>query len=298
MYGVSDAYGNSDAQSQRYESTTPGTVVHSDGVAQQNAYPHDGSTHTLATVTSSASAATDYGINRVSAAGGFVRNTSTIPGLSQIEGPFPFYSDPIAIATSGAISLWYDRWTVTGGAPNTAVSVTVHGTIDFDLTASGRFLEDVRTNAFIAQARFFVPSVENPLVADTVDFIAAAGPSGHGLISWSQTFSVGTYSSIDVAAEFRASDTPANIADYNVDGGASVAFSAMHTSKITSIELPDGYSLTSESGQIVAHDGAFAYQAVLNDSALPVPEPSTYAFMLAGLGVVGFTARRNKRLLG
>lgn len=52
--------------------------------------------------------------------------------------------------------------------------------------------------------------------------------------------------------------------------------------------------------------GTFAYVLGYNDSALhddwddfvvgitPVPEPSTYALLLAGLGVVGFVARRRR----
>jgi hypothetical protein len=44
-------------------------------------------------------------------------------------------------------------------------------------------------------------------------------------------------------------------------------------------------------------DGIFVTSAILNPGSV-VPEPETYAMLLAGLGLLGFTARRRKQSLG
>ena len=72
----------------------------------------------------------------------------------------------------------------------------------------------------------------------------------------------------------------------------SVAFDSSHTSLLNRLDVTDGYSLSSSSGQLVPHEGAFAYLAVLAATP-PVPEPHTCALMLVGLSLVG--ARSLKR---
>ena len=51
--------------------------------------------------------------------------------------------------------------------------------------------------------------------------------------------------------------------------------------------LPDGMTVTSASG----HDYTIDPTATVT---APVPEPETYALLLAGVGVLGFVARRRK----
>ena len=51
--------------------------------------------------------------------------------------------------------------------------------------------------------------------------------------------------------------------------------------------------------EVIGKAGSFTtgkanYQGSLALTAAPVPEPETYALMLAGLGAVGFAARRRK----
>jgi len=64
---------------------------------------------------------------------------------------------------------------------------------------------------------------------------------------------------------------------------------AFHTIKLTGITLDNGASLSSESGKIVSlGDGSFGVPGA-------VPEPSTWALMILGFGLVGGAMRRPRR---
>ena len=55
--------------------------------------------------------------------------------------------------------------------------------------------------------------------------------------------------------------------------------------------VPGAYTLTVAGTTTVT--GGF-YNAAVNFNSAPIPEPETYAMMLAGLGLMGFVARRRK----
>lgn len=62
------------------------------------------------------------------------------------------------------------------------------------------------------------------------------------------------------------------------------------------IDLPRGvFSIEGDTFQSVASAGR--YFASLNDAAKPRSEPETYAMLLAGLGLMGFIARRRNKAL-
>ena len=47
----------------------------------------------------------------------------------------------------------------------------------------------------------------------------------------------------------------------------------------------------------LAAEGVETVARTAHDSPAPVPEPETYAMMLAGLGMLGFAAKRRKQTL-
>lgn len=55
------------------------------------------------------------------------------------------------------------------------------------------------------------------------------------------------------------------------------------------------YSLFGATGGAYAENDGFEEWAVRSTQTLPVPEPGTYAMMIAGLGVIAYTARRRRQ---
>jgi|GEM_PF-548186 len=75
---------------------------------------------------------------------------------------------------------------------------------------------------------------------------------------------------------------------------------------LTSGQLPDNYGLSDRSINLAYDLGtipnnqsvSFGYEYVMAIESLPpVPEPMTYAMLLAGLGLLGFAVRRRKEIL-
>ena len=81
--------------------------------------------------------------------------------------------------------------------------------------------------------------------------------------------------------------------------GATQYFSAASPFAVSSSPtLAAGYYDLRVSGQLVASSTGNFYSMGVNfspSSAAPIPEPETYAMMLAGLGLMGFVAKRRKR---
>ena len=65
-----------------------------------------------------------------------------------------------------------------------------------------------------------------------------------------------------------------------VDGAGPLTLNAFHSFHANLTSLDPNFILTDEGGR---------------SAALAVPEPETYAMLLAGLGLMGFTARRRKQ---
>lgn len=75
------------------------------------------------------------------------------------------------------------------------------------------------------------------------------------------------------------------------DGGSLVGVNAMYSVGAPSIELLAGFGTPYAHVYYSANDQGYAD---LSFSAAAVPEPESYALMLAGLGIVGFLSRRRK----
>ena len=61
-----------------------------------------------------------------------------------------------------------------------------------------------------------------------------------------------------------------------------------------SIDLAAKFGPTMYAGFTGGTGGSYAFQYITSASIAPVPEPETYALMLAGLGLLGVVSRRRK----
>ena len=230
----------------------------------------------VGSVGGSSSAATDFGINRVGVGGGLI-------GIAE-PGAFAF-----AYTSGQSFSRWNDSWTVGGGTMGELLTVSLSGRTTYELSLAGGAIDP---RALQIGQGFNAGGSQLSWSSD--DFFANAAA---GYIDWVLSFDARSGDEVQVAMYFQAS----------LDGGSlgldlgttnkGIAFDAMHTSLLESISLPIGYSLTAESGQLVAHDGGFAYRAVLAELANEgtVAEPQTLALAALGLFATGLASRRRSR---
>jgi hypothetical protein len=83
--------------------------------------------------------------------------------------------------------------------------------------------------------------------------------------------------------------------DTLVTSGTSSMTGAMDVWTLSSNNLTAGSYYVLVSGNLVSDTSAAFGGAVMMSPTAPVPEPETYGMMLAGLGVLGFLARRRKQ---
>jgi hypothetical protein len=74
-------------------------------------------------------------------------------------------------------------------------------------------------------------------------------------------------------------------------GGASRSFGELAAGDYYYVVKGDANGLTSEEDR---DGGSYSMISSLKGVTAPVPEPQTYALLLAGLGVIGFVARRRR----
>jgi hypothetical protein len=93
---------------------------------------------------------------------------------------------------------------------------------------------------------------------------------------------------------YRAAGTDGTGTGTLVSSGTSLQSGNIDVWTLSSDNLAVGNYYVLVSGNLVSDGSASFGGAVMMSPTAPVPEPETYGMMLAGLGVLGFLARRRK----
>ena len=148
----------------------------------------------------------------------------------------------------------------------------------------------------------FIPFLNNPatfsnVVADLVLFFSTGAPSPRPIAGILPLGDLGNFSAIcftvcvDYGVMQWASNGPLDADGFDMkgfgySGSADVGLNDWVTGAVSSIG-----SYGSPWGRPLPSDAVFFLVSTTN----PVPEPETYAMLLAGLGLLGFVARRRKQ---
>lgn len=223
-------------------------------------------------------------------AGCVVNGTSTSPTIKEassasayaqaattygVNSASVFGNLPLGQGTNDAAawSIWADTITITGGTGTGKVSFSTH--------LSGTFTDHTQTNYTLAVIQ---GAGGNFTGASTLGIFSAipGGTSNFSIdVVLPYTF---TY---DVSFTLTSWLVLSAHLDANCCGGreAMLPFSAdfSHTAILDTVILPTGATLISGSGS--------SYPA----NVAAIPEPETYAMLLAGLGLISWTARQRKQ---
>ena len=178
--------------------------------------------------------------------------------------------------------------------PLTLAAINVGGAAPYgwvDLTDTG---DSIQVHVYLRDA----PGVN----ASDIGFVN----TGEGHTTFAFTVGGGAYSLTGLTSGFERSTAPFRNSPYGdfgdgvdliASGGGNAYYGALDFSiNRTGISIED----------FIANGGGFVFSADVfgngftgsiasNTPVTPVPEPGTYALMLAGLGVVGYIARRRKQ---
>jgi len=187
----------------------------------------------------------------------------------------------VSVAEGGAGGAWQAAF---AAADPGAVRGTVGGALFAGATAQGSYMVDGTSNPFFTFAAMAIPSNDffigndNPM---EYQLFNAAGQLQISSITVKarEIWDAGSEVFDPAAAAFVGNN------DLRADQGSVVAFNFAEFAGYNGLQTPAGYTFNS---QLAANTDVYR----INFTAAPVPEPQTYALMLAGLAALGALARR------
>lgn len=187
----------------------------------------------------------------------------------------------VSVAEGGAGGAWQAAF---AAADPGAVRGTVGGALFAGASASASYMVDGTSNPFFTFAAMAIPSNDffigndNPM---EYQLFNAAGQLQISSITVKarEIWDAGSEVFDPAAAAFVGNN------DLRADQGSVVAFNFAEFAGYNGLQTPAGYTFNS---QLAANTDVYR----ISFTAAPVPEPQTYALMLAGLAALGALARR------
>ncbi|MBP7667765.1 MAG: spondin domain-containing protein [Burkholderiaceae bacterium] len=187
----------------------------------------------------------------------------------------------VSVAEGGAGGAWQAAF---AAADPGAVRGTVGGALFAGASASASYMVDGASNPFFTFAAMAIPSNDffigndNPM---EYQLFNAAGQLQISSITVKarEIWDAGSEVFDPAAAAFVGNN------DLRADQGSVVAFNFAEFAGYNGLQTPAGYTFNS---QLAANTDVYR----ISFTAAPVPEPQTYALMLAGLAALGALARR------